>query len=333
MCATLLLADANSISRVSWEALLRDRGYLVVAFASGESLVASCPRVQPDLVLFIASAPDKNGEEFCHLLKTDPRNKGISAVIISGSAEPSGISVEADSRRGGVWQCSNSREEVLSRVQSILRTESYTDKEAVSVLTVLAQCIEARNPYTKGHMERVHILAAQFGNRLQMSGGDLETLKIAASIHDIGKVMLPDSILLKKGWLTLEERSIMEQHPIEGERICSQVKSLRDLLPIIRHHHERIDGSGYPDGLHRDLIPFGARVLQIVNTYDGLTAGCVYRMPVPARRALIMLTEQAESRFLDRKLVETFVSLIIAAPRRAESHIAQEYRSAILQMN
>ncbi len=333
MCPTILLVDSDSVSRMGWEALLHDRGCLVIALGSGEALVTSCSHVQPDIVLFIASTPDIGGMEVCRRLKADPRNKSTFVVFVSKRNESSGSSPAADCQDDDILKCSLSEKEVLSRVQSLFRAQAYTDEEAVSVLTSLARCIEARNPYTKGHIERVYTLAAQFGKSLKMSSRDLEALNVAASIQDIGKVMLPDSILLKNGWLTSEERSIMEQHPIEGERICSQVKSLRDLLPIIRHHHERIDGSGYPDGLHRNLIPFGARVLQIVNIFDALTTGCIYRKSVTAPKALTMLAEQAERGCLDRKLVETFASLIITAPRRSGSHIVSEHRSRILEVS
>jgi putative two-component system response regulator len=147
-----------------------------------------------------------------------------------------------------------------------------------------------------------------------MSEVELEVLRMAALIHDIGKLMLPDSILLKPGWLTLEERKLMEQHPIEGERICSPLKSLRDVLPIIRHHHERIDGSGYPDRLRRSLIPLGARVLQVVDIFDALTPDRAYRKSVMVPRALTLLSDEVDHGRRDGHLVRQLTSLLIARP-------------------
>jgi len=330
MCPTILLAVTDQASRMSWESLLHHQGYLVIGLASEESLLASCMRVQPDLVLFIGLTIDIRGMEICRRLKADPRNKFIPILFAGNVGDVSCANGAPDD---GIQQCPLSPAEVLIRVQSLLPMQLYAGEQAVSFLITLARCIEERNPYTKGQIEHVSCLAEQFGKNLNMNECDLETLNIAASLQDIGKVMIPDSILLKNGWLTLEERAVMELHPVEGERICSQVKSLRDVLPIIRHHHERIDGSGYPDGLHRNLIPYGARVLQTVNIYDALTTGCPYRKSVTAPKALTMLSEQADRGSLDKKLVNSFTSLIVSILRRSGSRIESEYRTDRWEMN
>ena len=312
MPATILLADPDPLSRMDWEVLLRDQGYVVIALESGEDLLNFCPRLQPDLVLVNASSPNICGTEICRRLKADPRNRLTPVILIAKLADHSNSSVAPEIIAGDLWLGAPSRWEVLNRLHSLLQIKSYIDEQAVSVITSLARSIEGRDPYTKGHCDRLSILAARFGKNLDMCAHDLESLNIAASIHDVGKVIIPDAILFKPGWLTLDEIKIMEQHPIEGERICSPLKSLRDVLPIIRHHHERMDGSGYPDGLRRSLIPFGARVLQIVDIYDALTTDRAYRKAVTVPRALTILSEEADHGWLDEGLVRRFALLVVA---------------------
>jgi putative two-component system response regulator len=156
--------------------------------------------------------------------------------------------------------------------QSFLDVKAYIDKQAESVLLSLARSIEARDACTQGHCERLADLAAALGNNLRLPDELVQALRIAGIVHDIGKVAVPDAILSKPGKLTREEMEVMQTHPIVGEHICAPLKVFRDVLPIIRHHHERIDGSGYPDGLQGERIPLTARILQTADIYDALTA-------------------------------------------------------------
>ena len=313
MTATILLGDADPLSRRGWEALLRDQGYSVIAHRSGEDLLDSCPRVRPDLILINASSPNICGPEICRRLKADQRNRLTPVILITNLSDTSDSSSTSEISADDLWRGAPSRWEVLNRLHSLLQIKSYIDEQTVSVITSLARSIEGRDPYTKGHCDRLSILAARFGKNLDMCTHDLESLNIAASVHDVGKVIIPDAILFKPGWLTLDEIKIMEQHPIEGERICSPLKSLRDVLPIIRHHHERMDGSGYPDGLRRSLIPFGARVLQIVDIYDALTTDRAYRKAVTVQSALTTLSMEADRGWLDAGLVRRFALLVVAS--------------------
>ena len=320
MTATILLGDADPLSRRGWEALLRDQGYSVIAHRSGEDLLDSCTRIRPDLILINASSPGIRGPEICHRLKADQRNRLTPVILITNLSDTSDSSPTSEISADDLWRGAPSRWEVLNRLHCLLHMKSYIDEQAVLVITSLALSIEGRDPYTIRHCERVSALAMQFGRSLDVCARDLEALRIASSIHDVGKVMLPDSILLKPGWLTLAEIRIMEQHTVEGERICSPLKSLRDVLPIIRHHHERMDGSGYPDGLRRSLIPYTARVLQVVDIYDALTTDRAYRKAVTVPRALTILSEEADRGWLDERLVNQFTSLMV--PRRGTYALA-----------
>jgi putative two-component system response regulator len=197
--------------------------------------------------------------------------------------------------------------------QSVFQAKSCIDEQGVSVITSLAQTIESRDSNAKGHGARVSILAVQFGKSVGIRERELDALHIGSLIHDIGKVSVPDRILLKPGPLDFEEFKILKRHPVLGEQICAPMKSLRDMLPIIRHHHERMDGSGYPDGLRGNSIPIAARVLQIVDIYDALTNDRAYRKALGVPNALAILSQEVGRGWLDSALVDQFTSLVVAA--------------------
>jgi putative two-component system response regulator len=139
---------------------------------------------------------------------------------------------------------------------------------------------------------------------------EITALRRAGIVHDIGKVAVPDAILLKPGPLTAEEWKIMREHPVVGERICAPLRSFKLVLPIIRHHHERLDGSGYPDGLRGDQIPVGARVIQIADVYDALTTARPYKGPLVPDRALEIMDEEVQKGWWDPALFAAFRHMV-----------------------
>jgi putative two-component system response regulator len=178
------------------------------------------------------------------------------------------------------------------------------------VLFSLARSIEARDPYTRGHCERLAEMSAQLGGRLGVSGEDIKALRRAGIVHDIGKVAVPDSILLKPGPLTYEEIIQMRKHAAVGESICAPLKTFGTVLPIIRHHHEKYDGSGYPDNLRGNDIPLTARILQLADVFDALTTDRPYKTAIPWETALLMMDAEAERGWWDRELYTTFREMI-----------------------
>jgi putative two-component system response regulator len=181
---------------------------------------------------------------------------------------------------------------------------------AEMVLFSLALGIEAKDPYTKGHCDRLAEYSVAMGQHLGLSTQQCLALRRAGSVHDIGKIGIPEHILLKAGPLTAEEYAIMQEHPIIGERICSPLKSFRLVLPIIRHHHEKLDGSGYPDGLKGDQIPLLARILQTVDIYDALTTDRPYRQAMTSCGALALMREEVKRGWWDGDLVNVFEALL-----------------------
>ena len=313
MAVTVLIVDADPRTCADWEALLSDQGYAVIAARSGEAALTLCPQLRPDLVLLNDLLPDMHGLEVCRRLKAEPRNRLTPIILYTAAGDDSDASRALEAGADNFWGQPPTPWEALSRVHSLLQLKTYIDEQGESVLAALAQSIEARDPFDEAHCVRVSNNAVRFGKSLGFSQNELDALRIAGWLHDIGKIGIPDAILSKTGPLDPDERRIVEQHPIIGEQICTPLKSLRYALPLIRHHHERLDGSGYPDGLRGEQIPLTVRALQIVDICDALTSDRSYRQNMSLPQALIVLYEEANRGWLDGALVSQFASLVVGS--------------------
>jgi putative two-component system response regulator len=204
------------------------------------------------------------------------------------------------------------KHELLARVHSLLRLKRFTDEldNAESVLFSLALSIEAKDPYTEGHCDRLSKYSVALAERLGLPEELRVALRRGGLVHDIGKLGVPEQILLKPGPLTPEERKIMEQHTIAGERICAPLRSFRHVLPIIRHHHEKWDGSGYPDGLRGEQIPLIARILQVTDIYDALTTDRPYRKALSLEKAFAIMREEVKRGWWDGSILVEFEAVV-----------------------
>ncbi|MGH9789184.1 MAG: HD domain-containing phosphohydrolase, partial [Candidatus Acidiferrales bacterium] len=204
------------------------------------------------------------------------------------------------------------RSELVARVRSLLTLKSFVNEleRAESVLFALALSIEGKDPYTKGHCDRLAENSSRLGARVGLAPEEITALRRAGVVHDIGKVAVPDSILLKRGPLTPEERKVIQQHPVVGESICAPLKSFRLVLPIIRHHHEKLDGSGYPDGLKGDRIPVTARILSIVDVYDALTTERPYKPAFTREAAFQEMEKEIQQGWWEARLFEEFRKMV-----------------------
>lgn len=307
----LVVDDQPGIAALMSE-LLTMRGYDVVTAEDAERAAAEIRERAPDLVLSDVRMPGKSGYDFCRDLKSDPATRLIPFVLITGSGDG------ADKLRGieaGADDFLNKpvlAEELTARVKSLLRVKEFTDEleTADSVLCTLGLIVEGRDPYTEGHCERLAKRAADLGLHLELDEDSIVALQRGGYLHDLGKIAVPDAILKKGADLTPPEWEIMKRHPATGENICRPLKSLRLVLPIIRHHHEHADGSGYPDGLRAGEIPLLARVLQVVDVYDALRTTRPYKPSLSHDQAAHTMREEARQGLWDAELVDEFFHML-----------------------
>ena len=306
MNPAILLVDVASANREELKIFLQSQKCDVDTAADGESAVSLCLQMQPHLVLLHDSLPDIASLELCRRLKKDPLNQLTPVVLLKPSPDQWDIHRAREAGAMDIWATPPSPWDLLGRVQTLLRLKMYMDEQAKSVVFALARSVDSKHNLKNGHSERLVAYVEQLGESLGLGEEDLHELRIASWIHDIGKISVPESILLKAGPLDAEERRIMQEHPVTGEKICKPLKSLRRILPVIRHHHEKMDGSGYPDGLRGEAIPLKARVLQVADIYDALTTDRPYRGALAPEEALEILISEAGNGWLDASVVLKF---------------------------
>ena len=309
---TILVADDHAANRELLEELLTTQGFKVITVTDGAALLHELTRVPVDLLLLDVMMPHLSGFEVCQKVKNNPDTYLIPVIMITALSDKQdrieGIKVGADDFLSRPVD----RTELLARVRSLSTLKHRTDEleRAESVLFSLARSIEGKDPYTHGHCERLADYSACLGEHLGLASDQITALRRAGVVHDIGKVAVPDTILLKPGRLTAEEWKLVQEHPLVGERICAPLKSFRSVLPIIRHHHEKLDGSGYPDGLRGDDIPVTARVLQIVDVYDALTTVRPYKSAFSITDALQTMKQEVAKRWWDPHIFDQFERLV-----------------------
>ena len=308
MTGTILIVDDDASYRKLMVGLLRAQGFEVFAASDGEDALVEFAHHEPDLVLMDVDMPRLNGFEVCRRLKQQPETRLTPVVLVTGMAATEdrirGLEAGADDFLSKPVD----RNELLARVRSLLSLKAYTDEleRAESVLFALARSIEGKDPYTEGHCERLSDYSAGLGQRIGLPPEQLTALRWGGIVHDIGKVAVPEAILLKPGPLSPEERAIMHRHPVVGERICSPLRSFRWVLPIIRNHHEKYDGSGYPDGLKGEQIPVTARVLQIGDVYDALHTERPYKRALSQDEAMRIMEQEVQQGWWDPNLFAQF---------------------------
>lgn len=307
----ILIADHSSTNRRVLREMLHDLGHVVIeAKSTAEALsLISCNAI--DLALVDLLTPEIGGPALCCVLRSHTATQSIPIILIGDTpdAEQEAIGIAAGADDFLVRPMP--MKVLRARVQSVLRRKSILDSmdEAEAVLFLLAQSVEARDPALGQHCQRLALFSSTLGVVLGLSAPDLIALHRGGYLHDIGKVAVPDSVLFKAGRLTEEEWRVMKEHTVRGEQICAGMKSLKSVLPIIRHHHERWDGSGYPDGLRHQEIPLLARVLQIADIFDGLTRERPYKAAYTPERALQIIQEESAAGWRDPLIVEAFTDV------------------------
>jgi putative two-component system response regulator len=309
---TILVADDQASNREMLEELLTAQGFKVISVPDGIAALKELAETQVDLVLLDVMMPHLNGFEVCEKIKANPGTYLIPVVLVTALSDRQdrieGIHVGADD----FLTRPVDRSELLARVGSLLKLKHRTDEleRAEAVLFTIALSIEGKDPYTHGHCERISDYSARLGLHLGLAEDEITALRRAGVVHDVGKIAVPDAILLKPSRLTETEWKLIQEHPVVGERICAPLKSFRLVLPIIRHHHEKLDGSGYPDGLRCDAIPITARVLQIVDVYDALTTDRPYKKAFTITDALQTMKQEVAKGWWDAHVFGEFERLV-----------------------
>lgn len=198
---------------------------------------------------------------------------------------------------------------VEERTKQLHEANEELRRLLVSSIKSLAHALEAKDPYTRGHSDRVAETAVMIAEHLALSNEELESVRLAGVLHDIGKIGIRENVLNKPGKLSSEEWILIKEHPVVAERILGPIHELKDIIGIVRHHHERYDGSGYPDGLRGADIPLGARILGVADAFDALTSRRSYREALSSQKAISVLEEESGTQF-DPVIVRAFLSAL-----------------------
>ncbi len=305
------LADAlGTLDFKVWQAL------------DGASALVLAREHQPDVVLLDVMMPGLDGYEVCRRLKSDPDTRLIPVVFLTGygSREARLKGLEAGATDFLNKPCDLVELDVRVRNLIDFRRLTLELDSAEQMVFSIARTVEARDQETGDHCGRLAQMSVRLGERLGLEDDQLTALRRGAFLHDLGKVGIPDAILLKPGPLTVDEWDVMKRHVEIGVEICSPLRSLRPVLPLIRHHHERYDGSGYPDGLAGEKIPLIARVFQVVDVYDALRFDRCYRKALSKDEAIGIMRKETDLGFWDRVVFHEFLDMI--ADERAEHEAA-----------
>jgi putative two-component system response regulator len=308
----VLVVDDHPSSRMAAVALLSIEGYEVQEADSGPAALDKVVESNPDLILLDVMMPGMDGFEVCRRLKEDEHTRLTPVVFVTAlddrRARLRGIEAGGDDFLTKPFD----HLELSARVKSLIRQKRLNEDldHAEKVLFSIARTVESRDPNTGDHCERLVLQGKAFGEYLGLSRSEVRDLMWAGYLHDIGKVGIPDAVLLKRGKLTAAEWEIMKQHVVIGETICQPLRTMRGVVPIIRNHHERWDGSGYPDGLVGDQIPYLAQVFQILDIYDALTSERPYKDPLTSKDALQLIAEETDKGWRNPELVKQFSTFI-----------------------
>jgi putative two-component system response regulator len=319
--ATILVVDDLEANARLLERLLTREGHRVLFARDGEEALARVRDDSPDLVLMDVIMPTLDGFETCRRLKSDPDTRLVPVVLVtalqSSEDRVRGLEVGADDFLSRPVVTA----ELTARVRSLLRIKRFTDEldSAESVILSLALTIEARDASTEGHCQRLAQYAVTVGREMKLSEDELEALQKGGYLHDLGKVGIPDHILLKPGRLTDAETQIMRQHTVIGDRLCGELRSLRRVRPIVRYHHERLDGSGYPEGLRGEQIPLLAQIMSVVDVFDALTTARQYKPALSYEQAYDELRAEAGRGWRNPEIVELVVTLGMAGRLQVNS--------------
>lgn len=295
------------------EAILMKEGYRIQTTMHVEEAIQITKDISPDLAILDVMMPVMNGFELCKKLKVMSKKKFFPIILVTSlnqlEDKITGLEVGADDFFSKPFNSI----ELTTKIRSLIKLRKLQDEleNSENIILTLAIAIEAKDPYTKGHSERVGSFSSEFARFIGLSEKDVINVKKGGILHDIGKIGLNETILHKKAPLSEEEIEVIRKHPVVGMEIVKPLQSLQQILPIIRHHHERWDGNGFPDELKGEQIPITARIVNIVDTFDAMVSIRPYRAVLfTITEVLRIMRAERFSGQWDPNLVERFVEMM-----------------------
>lgn len=294
------------------ERLLTREGYSVAVASDADSARDAVANHNPDVILLDVVFPGGGGLALCETLKREAATRLTPVILVTGLTDRE---TRIEGRRAGADDFLTKpidAQELLARVGSLARLKRYTDdlESAASVITTLTVMIETRDGYTEGHCHRMANYATAVGRTLGLGNADIQALHRGGFLHDIGMLAIPSAVLQKPGPLEAEEFALVKSHTVLGDDLCRNLRSLQSVRPIVRHHHERLDGSGYPDGLRGTEVPLLAQIIGVVDVYDAVTSLRPYQPVQSADDAIQLLREQVRRGWRQGQIVDAFEGII-----------------------
>lgn len=303
-----VVAAHSPADRTCLKALLEEGG-VEVATCEPADVFRALAGGSPDL-LVLGPAPGGDPRDLCRRLRA--QHPSMPLLLLADRVGPELLAAGVTD----VLVRGATPDEALLRLRSLLAAArpavapADPGSEAEAVLLQVAASFDSRDPYREGHTDRLSRMARRLGERLGLSPDECEALHKGGLVHDIGMVRLPEAVVSKTGGLTADELELMKQHTIWGEEMCRPVPGLRDVLPILRHHHEQHGGRGYPDGLAGEDIPLLARIVSVVDTFDSLCSDRPYRRRQSLEEATRNLGLYTRRGWLDPRLTEEFLKMV-----------------------
>jgi putative two-component system response regulator len=309
----LVVDDDQGVASFLKRLLARD-GYAVDIASDGESALRAIATSPPDVILLDVVLPDVDGLVLCKRLKNEAATRLTPVILVTGLADQEKKVQGADAGADEFLTKPIDARELLARVRSLVRLKRYTDDldSASSIIMALAVMIETRGGRTEGHCHRVANRAVAVGRRFGLGDDDLQALHRGGFLHDIGMLAISEEMLSKTAALSPEEFEIVKSHTVVGDTLCSSLRSLQSVRPIVRHHHERLDGSGYPDGLRGDAVPLLAQIISAVDLHDAATTKRPYQKPLSNLEAIAVLRRQVEQGWRRKDVVDHFAAVMQA---------------------
>lgn len=312
----VLIVDDNSAHRMLQKDILDDKKYRIVEAENGESALNKIKQQAFDIVLLDKRMPGMNGDEVCYHIRNDLGESLLPIIMVTADNSSDDLAKSMKMGATDFIKKPYHPTELLSRVDAAVQRKRVTDQldNAESLLFTLARMVEAKDSYTGDHCSRLAYSSAVFARKLGLDESAVTALRRGAILHDIGKIGIPDKVLLKEGKLTDDEYELIKNHAVIGAKLCSGLKSMHLTLPIIRHHHERWNGSGYPDGLKGEEIPFLSRVFQILDVYDALSSERPYKKAFTSEQIIETFKSEAEHGWYDPNLIDVFLEILRTHP-------------------